>query len=113
MNKLFDLRYDDALDIIQHRTREQEMKEQEKNITEDFADAWGREWQAELNIEYEGDGLVSWCHISTTRNGQDYCSSIGVVEAFGTVEGDHDGDCITVPTALYKEIQQWADEEGY
>lgn len=112
MNKLFNLRYDEMFDVIQHRTREQEMKEQEKNITEDFAHE-GREWQAELNIEYEGDGLVSWCHISTTRGHKTYCSSLELVNGFGYVEGDDDNDVIKVPEKLREEIEAWAIEEGY
>ncbi len=97
--------------LVQHRTREQEMKDEEKNITETFGN--DDQWHAELNIEYDGEDLVSWCHVSTTRNGQDYCSSIGVVEAYRTVEGDNTGEDIRVPDAIYEEIQKWADENGY
>ena len=83
---------------------------EEKNITETFgADS---SWEAELDISYDGDDLVSYCHISTTRKGRDYCSSIGVVESFGTVEHE-DGDAIKVPKYVFNEIHKWALEEGY
>ena len=88
-----------------------EPESEEKNITETFgADS---SWEAELDISYDGDDLVSFCHISTKRNGQEYCSSIGVVESFGTVEGDNDGDVIKVPKYVFNEIHKWALEEGY
>jgi hypothetical protein len=87
---------------------------QEKNITQDFCDANGREWEAELNVEYEsGDECTSWCHLSTVVGHKTYCSSIALVEAFGYVEGDDDGDVIKVPTALFDEVHEWALEEGY
>ena len=89
---------------------EPEFEVEEKNITETFgADS---SWEAELDISYDGDDLVSFCHISTTRKGREYCSSIGVVESFGTVEAD-DGDAIKVPKYVFNEIHKWALEEGY
>lgn len=106
-------KYLDALNVKQveqHKTEEQRRKDEEKNITKTFGN--NGQWHAELNIEYDGDDLVSWCHVSTTRNGQDYCSSIGVVEAFGTVEGET-GDDLKVPTAIFDAIHKWALEEGY
>lgn len=91
-------------------TEEQKRAAQEKNITETFGN--NGQWHAELNIEYDGDDLVSWCHVSTTRKGKDYCSSLGVVDSFGTVEA-MDGDCIQVPQSIERAITKWADENGY
>lgn len=91
---------------------EQQRKDQEKNITETFGN--NSQWKAELNIEWDGDDLVSWCHVSTERNGMDYCSSLGVVESYRTVEGDDmQTDDLRVPDAIYEAIQKWADENGY
>jgi hypothetical protein len=102
----------DAKQVEQHQTEEQRRKDQEKNITETFGN--NGQWHAELNIEYDGDDLVSWCHVSTTRNGMDYCSSLGVVESYRTVEGDDmQTDELKVPDAIYEAIQKWADENGY
>ena len=83
----------------------------EQNITEHFGN--NNQWAAELNIEWDGDDLVSWCHVSTTRNGQDYCSSLTCVEAWRTVEGDGDDDVVKVPDNIFKAINRWAMIEGY
>lgn len=87
------------------------IESEEKNITETFGTR--DQWEAELNIEYDGDDLVSWCHVSTKRGNQEYCSSIGVVESFGTVEGDNDGDVMLVPKYVFNAIHKWALENGY
>ncbi len=91
---------------------EQQRKDQEKNITETFGN--NSQWKAELNIEWDGEDLVSWCHVSTTRNGMDYCSSLVAVEAYRTVEGDDmQTDDLKVPDAIYEAIKTWAEANGY
>ena len=80
----------------------------EKNITKQFGC-----YSAELNVEYDGDDLVSWCHVSTTRRGVDYCSSLGVVETWGTIEHESGGEDLQVPAAVTERIQKWADANGY
>jgi len=80
---------------------------EEKNITKQFGC-----YSAELNIERDGGDLVSWCHVSTTRRGQEYCSSLGVVENFGTIEAES-GDVVQVPESVVARIQKWADKNGY
>lgn len=80
----------------------------EKNISKKFGC-----YSAELNVEMDGDDLVSWCHVSTTRRGVDYCSSLGVVQAWGTIENGEGGADITVPDSMVERIHQWALANGY
>jgi len=80
----------------------------EKNITKRFGC-----YSAELNVEMDGDDLVSWCHVSTTRKGVDYCSSLGVVETWGTIENADGGEDLKVPESVTGRIQRWADANGY
>ncbi|MCW4051199.1 MAG: hypothetical protein NWE89_15860 [Candidatus Bathyarchaeota archaeon] len=82
--------------------------DEEKNITKKFGC-----YSAELNIEREGDDLVSWCHVSCTRKGIEYCSSLGVVQTYGTIEAADGSDDITVPEAVVNRIETWADANGY
>lgn len=86
---------------------EPESADEEKNITKQFGC-----YSAELNIERDGGDLVSWCHVSTTRRGVEYCSSLGVVENYGTIEAES-GDVVNVPDAVVGRIQRWADKNGY
>ena len=79
----------------------------EKNISKQFGC-----YSAELNVEMEGGDLVSWCHVSTTRRGVDYCSSLPVVQTWGTIENG-EGEDITIPDAVVERIQRWADANGY
>ncbi len=80
----------------------------EKNISKKFGC-----YSAELNVERDGADLVSWCHVSTTRNGVDYCSSLGVVETWGTIENEHGGEDLQVPESVVARIHKWADANGY
>jgi len=80
----------------------------EKNITKRFGC-----YSAELNVEMDGADLVSWCHVSTTRKGVEYCSSLGVVETWGTIENADGGEDLQVPEAVTERIQRWADANGY
>ncbi len=80
----------------------------EKNISKKFGC-----YSAELNVERESGELVSWCHVSTTRRGVDYCSSLGVVETYGTIEHESGGEDITVPESVVAQIHSWADANGY
>ena len=102
-----DWRNETTEDTYYRRVEEVLDMSKELNMTEEFGD-----YSAELNIEYDGDDLVSWCHISTTHKGRDYCSSIGVAESYGTLDGE-DGDDIKIAASVVEEIHDWALENGY
>lgn len=81
---------------------------EEKNISKKFGC-----YSAELNVEREGGDLVSWCHVSCRRNGIDYCSSLPVVETWGTIESEDGSDDLQVPERVVNLIHTWADANGY
>lgn len=63
-----------------------------------------------LHGEWDGDAFVTWCHISFVDR---YCSSLGVVEDYGTIEHDNGGPDMRVPPLTVRAIRQWADDNGY
>ncbi len=59
------------------------------------------------------DNVVSSCFVSRRINGEDYCSSLTCVEAFGTIENENGTDDHHVSDTARNAIEKWAADNGY
>ena len=84
---------------------EEERKRQEKHVEHTFYQCY----KVELDVEWDGDDLVSSCIICKG----DYGSSLAKADAEGTLDNHNTGEEILIPDAVVAAIYKWAEANGY
>jgi len=86
-------------------------KENEMNDTYKSAETVIRGFKVELEIEGDGDDIVSSCFVYTPD--QNYGSSLALLMAEGFIEHDNGYDVKRIRDYVRNEIEDWALENGY
>ena len=84
---------------------EQQRKDQEIHVEKTFYQCY----KVELDVEWDGDDLVSSCIICKG----DYGSSLAKADAEGTLDNHNTGEEILIPDAVVAAIYKWAEANGY